>query len=106
MFKNIVSWLRQDNDVRVPPNFPGLVQRAALACTLTPTHQDQPREKHNGSTTPNSANNDLYDSTSDPEQASDPAEVRQQKSQYPEGGRAANLVVFGSFCAIMGASAS
>ncbi|GJN73866.1 hypothetical protein PLICBS_007949 [Purpureocillium lilacinum] len=77
MFKNIVSWLRQDND-------------------------DQPREKHNGSTAPNSANNDLYDSTSDPEQASDPAEVRQQKSQYPEGGRAANLVVFGSFCAIMG----
>lgn len=44
----------------------------------------------------------MYDSTSDPEQASDPAEVRQQKSQYPEGGRAANLVVFGSFCAIMG----
>lgn len=41
--------------------------------------------------------NGLYDSNSDSDPYSDTPEIK-----YPEGGYAANLVLFGSFCAIMG----
>lgn len=85
---------RRDIDAKVSPHRTYILLRTKLRTNILQLTEKEARlQSRNNS----QLEHGLYDSTSRSQHPSDLDEA-----QYPEGGHAGNLVIFGSFCAIMG----